>query len=152
MLHSEMRISVAELLKEPAGSSRSYHINDRLGQEGIHLVKGQVTLARTNRSILVKGAMVANMTGVCSRCLSPIDYEVSFDLEDEFLRRLDIASDTAFSEEPDISTSVDDDHVLDLREVVRQYALLATPAKPLCRSDCAGLCPAGSHNVNQGIC
>jgi len=150
--YSEMRINVAQLLKEPVGSSRRYQISETLGQEGIDLVKGEVTLVRTNRSILVQGAVVANAAAVCSRCLSPIDYEVGFDLEDEFTPMSDIASDLALSGESDSCTTIDDDHVLDLREVIRQYTLLAMPSKPLCRPDCAGLCPSCGHELNQGPC
>ena len=48
--------------------------------------------------------------------------------------------------------TIDEHHILDLTEAVRQYALLALPMKPLCRQDCAGLCPTCGHNLNQGGC
>ena len=147
-----MRINVAQLLKEPLGSGRRYQIRERLGQEGIGLVKGEVTLVRTNRSILVQGAIVANAAAVCSRCLSPIGYEVGVDLEDEFTSRSDIASDLVLSGETDSCTTIGDEHVLDLREVIRQYTLLAMPTKPLCRPDCAGLCPSCGHEFDHGPC
>ncbi len=152
ILYTEMRINVAQLLKEPVGSSRRYQINESVGKEGLDSVKGNVTLARTNHSILVKGAMTANVMGVCCRCLSAISCTVDFNLEEEFLPRADIPSDLALPGEADDSTTIDDNNVLDLGEVIRQYTLLAIPAKPLCRPDCAGLCPSCGHDLNQGPC
>jgi len=43
-------------------------------------------------------------------------------------------------------------NTLDLTEAVRQRALLVIPMKPLCRQDCAGLCPDCGHNLNRGPC
>ena len=152
ILDTEMRINVAQLLKEPVGSSRRYQINESVGKEGIDSVNGNITLARTNHGILVKGAMIANVTGICCRCLSAINCTVDFCLEEEFLPRVGIPSDLALPGEADDSTTIDDNHVLDLSEVMRQYTLLAMPAKLLCRTDCAGLCPSCGHNLNQGLC
>lgn len=146
-----MRINVAQLLKESIGSSRSYQINESVGEEGINSVKGEITLTRTDRGILVKGAMAANVTGICSRCLSPVDYLVNFDLEDEFFPSAEIASSSPLPEEA-TSFTIDDNHVLDLSEVIRQYTLLAMPTKPLCRPDCAGLCPSYGYDLNQSSC
>ena len=147
-----MCINVAQLLKEPVGSSRSYQINESIAIEDIDYAKGKITLVRTNRSILVKGAMTVSVTGICSRCLSPIDYAVNFNLEDEFFPRVDISSNSTSSGESDDSTIIDDNHVLDLNEVIRQYTLLTMPTKPLCRPDCGGLCQYCGHDLNQGPC
>jgi uncharacterized protein len=42
--------------------------------------------------------------------------------------------------------------VLDLTEVVRQAIFLAIPMSPVCRADCAGLCPQCGQNLNEGQC
>ncbi len=152
ILDTEMHINVAQLLKEPVGSSRSYQINESVGKEDIDSVNGNITLARTNHGILVKGAMIANVTGICCRCLSPINCTMDFGLEEEFLPSVGIPSDLTLPGEADDSTIIDDNHVLDLSEVMRHYTLLAMPAKLLCRPDCAGLCPSCGHNLNQGLC
>ena len=150
-LCNEMRINVAQLLKEPVGSTRSYQINESVGKEGTNSIKGEVTLTHTNRGILVKGTMTANVTGVCSRCLNSADCSVNFDLEDEFLPSMDTPKGLSLPKEPD-SFAIDSNHVLDLSEVIRQYTLLAMPTKLLCRPDCAGICPSCGHNLNQGPC
>ena len=145
-----MYINVAELLKESIGSSRCYQINELIGKEGINSIKGEVTLIHTNRGILAKGTMAASVTDICSRCLTSVDYPVSFCLEDEFFPSVNISNGAPL---PEIdSPTIDRNHILDLSEAMRQYTLLAMPVKPLCRSDCAGICPSCGYNLNQGSC
>lgn len=144
-------INVAQLLKEPIGSSRSYQIDEPYDNEGINSVKGKVILTRTNRSILVKGIMTANVTGNCTRCLSPVDCSVIINIEEEFFPSIDISSGSLLPKELD-SFTIDNNNVLDLGEAVRQYTLLSIPTKLLCRPDCAGICPSCGHNLNQCSC
>lgn len=146
-----MRINVAQLLKESVGSNRRYQLDESIGVDDISSIKGDVTLTRTKSGIMVIGKMTANVTVICSRCLKLIDYQVSYDFEEEFFPSLDIPTDTCLPDEPD-SLTIDDTHVLDLSEVIRQYTLLTIPAKPLCHADCAGICPSCGHDLNQGHC
>jgi uncharacterized protein len=44
-----------------------------------------------------------------------------------------------------------DDHI-DLGETMREQFYLALPMKPLCREDCAGLCPICGINRNREQC
>jgi uncharacterized protein len=48
--------------------------------------------------------------------------------------------------------TIDERHILDLTEAIRQYTLLAIPMKPVCKTNCAGLCPNCGHNLNYGPC
>jgi uncharacterized protein len=41
---------------------------------------------------------------------------------------------------------------LELGEAVREELALAIPAFPLCREDCAGLCPGCGADLNAGPC
>ena len=56
--------------------------------------------------------------------------------------------------EPDETGSftIDEHHILDLTEAIRQYRVMALPMKPLCREECAGLCPTCGKNLNTGPC
>jgi uncharacterized protein len=146
-----MHINVAQLLKEPIGSSRSLQIDESIGTDDINSVKGEITLIRTNRGIIVKAEMTASVTGICSRCLKPIDYEVKYDFNEECLPIVSISEGLSSPEQTD-NINIDENHMLDLSEVIRQYTLLAMPVKPLCRPDCAGICPSCGHNLNQGPC
>jgi len=35
---------------------------------------------------------------------------------------------------------------------VKEQVLLSVPMKPLCRNDCAGLCPVCGRDLNEGAC
>ena len=149
-----MQINVSQLLKEAVGSVRDYEINRAIDITGSrNIVKGQVRLMRTDRSILVKGTLhtMANLT--CSRCLALFDCLLTLNIEEEYFPTTDIASGTppSLPSEP-TRFAIDEQHILDLTEAVQQYALLAIPMKPLCCQDCAGLCPNCGHNLNQGPC
>jgi len=151
MLMDKVYIDVAQLLKEPIGSSHSYHIDESLDTDNINSVNGEIILIRTNRGTMVKGEMKALVTGICSRCLKLIDYEVNYDFEEEALLGVSTSEGSSSPGQSD-NLIIDENHILDLSEVIRQYALLAIPAKPLCRLDCAGICPSCGHDLNQSSC
>jgi uncharacterized protein len=147
----KMSINVAQLLKEPIGSSRSYHIDEHVDTDDINFVNGDVILIRTNRGIIVRGKITASVKGICSRCLKPIDCDVKYDFEEEALPGVPAPEGLSLPGQYD-NLNIDEDHTLDLSEAIRQYALLAVPAKPLCRLDCAGICPTCGHDLNREPC
>ena len=151
-----MQINVAQLLRASIGSERDYDIKqviDITGDGVNSLVEGRVRLLRTNRSILVKGTLTTEVELTCSRCLSPFKCPLKVNLEEEYYPTTDVDTGAAIAvpDEPG-SFTIAEEHVLDLTEAVRQYALLALPMKPLCIEDCAGLCPFCGHNLNRGPC
>ena len=151
-----MQINVSQLLKEPIGSSRNYEVNeivDVTGDGSGRKVQGEVRLLRTHRGVLVQGELQVEGELTCSRCLCLFHRPVTINFEEEYLPTIDVASGVPLpsSEEPG-SFVIDEHHVIDLIEAIRQYTLLAIPMKPLCRQDCAGLGQGCGHNLNQGPC
>jgi uncharacterized protein len=151
-----MQINVAQLLRASIGSVKDYEVKkviDITGDGVNDLVQGKVRLTRTNRSILVKGALEADVELTCSRCLGPFRRSLKVNLEEEYYPTADVDTGAAIAvpDEPGCFT-IDQNHILDLTEAVRQYALLAVPMKPLCRENCAGLCPFCGQNLNRGPC
>jgi uncharacterized protein len=134
-----MRINVAQLLKQPVGRVRQYRI-----EEGG--IRGKVRLLRINRGILVTAALEGSVTSVCSRCLEEFECPLSLDFEEEYFTSKDVSP-----EEAD-GFVIGEDHMLDLSEAIRQHTLLMLPMKPICREDCAGLCPVCGKNLNYGPC
>jgi len=150
-----MQINVSQLLKEKTGATRNCEIDDTLQLDDITecWVKGLVELLRTKRGILVRGTFAASSSLTCSRCLDVFEYPLFLKIEDEFLPSIDINTGAALRPDDDPNTFIiDDHHVLDLSEAVRQYGMLAIPMKPLCHANCAGLCPQCGANLNQGPC
>ncbi len=149
-----MRINVSQQIKEPIGSVRSYEMSEAVDiAGGSCLVQGEIRLTRTNRGILAKGRLHTEVEVTCSRCLGLFGCPLSLDIEEEYFPTTDVVSGAWLSlpEEPGWFT-IDQHHILDLTEAIRQYALLAIPMKPLCGEGCAGLCPICGHNLNQGPC
>jgi len=151
-----MQINVSQLLRSPIGSVRDYEVKqiiDVTGDGGSSLVQGKVRLMRTDRGILVKGVLATEVELTCSRCLSLFGCPLALDIEEEYFPTTDVVSGAPLPmpEEPGAFT-IDEHHELDLTEAIRQCALLAIPMKPLCREDCAGLCPNCGHNLNLGVC
>jgi uncharacterized protein len=151
-----MQINVAQLLRASIGSVRDYEIKkviDITGDGVNSMVQGKVRLLRTNRSILVKGTLDGGVELTCSRCLGQFRCPLGMNIEEEYYPTADVDTGVAIAvpDEPGCFT-IDENHILDLTEAVRQYALLAIPMKPLCREDCAGLCPFCGHNLNMGPC
>jgi uncharacterized protein len=84
-----------------------------------------------------------------------MDAEVELDLEEEFYPLVhsgEASLDDVPEEEYDEALLIDEHHVLDLSEVIRQGLWLAAPMEALCRADCAGLCPRCGGNRNLGKC
>jgi uncharacterized protein len=151
-----MEINVAQLLRAPIGEVRDYDIDqvmDITGDGVNRPVKGQVRLMRTNRSILVKGTLDTEVELTCSRCLGRFECPLKVSIEEEYFPTADVNTGAAVPvpDEPG-SFTIDENHILDLTEAVRQYVLLAVPMKPLCKESCAGLCPVCGRNLNQGPC
>jgi len=152
-----MQINVSQLLKAPVGAIRNCQVDSVVyidsgdGQDS--LVRGEVSLIRTDRGILVRGALHSEARITCSRCLDVFGYQLDFNMEEEYFPTVDTdtGASIAVPGEPGCFV-IDEQHMLDLTEAIRQYALLEIPMKPLCRQDCAGLCPECGHNLNRGPC
>lgn len=97
----------------------------------------ELRLESVTEGVLVTGTVSAPLTGQCGRCLDPVSDELDVDVQELFAY-----ADTATDEttEQDEVFRVDGD-LLDVEPVVHDAVVLALPWTPLCRPDCAGLCP-----------
>jgi uncharacterized protein len=91
--------------------------------------------------VLVTGTAKVQLQGNCGRCLEPISSSEVVDLQELFCypgKELD----------DDEASRVEGD-LIDLEPVLRDAVVLDLPFTPLCRPDCAGLCPLCGANLNQ---
>ena len=149
-----MQINVSQQLKESIGATREYQVNEVTDIAGNNSrVQGEVRLTRTDRGILVQGTLDTEVELTCGRCLTGFTYPLTLSIEEEYLPTTDVVTGAqqSLSEESGGFT-IDEHHILDLTEAVRQYAMLATPMKALCIEECAGLYPSCGQNLNQGTC
>jgi uncharacterized protein len=151
-----MQINVSQLLREPIGAVRDYQVDGivhDIGDDKGYLVRGECHLLRTHRSVLTKCTLNTEVELTCSRCLSQFPYQMTLNFEEEYLPTIDAVSGAPLPLPEEVSTfTIDEHHILDLTEAIRQYTLLAVPMKPLCREECAGLCQNCGKNLNQGPC
>jgi uncharacterized protein len=121
-------------------------------------VVAPVTLSAEVRKDAEKVRLVGRVAGTieleCGRCLEPfsVSVDAAFDL-----MFLPAGAHTPTSEdrelgEADTGVSFYHEDVIDLGEVIREQFYLALPMKPLCRDDCAGLCPVCGINKNREAC
>jgi uncharacterized protein len=149
-----MQTNVAQLLKAPVGSIRTLPIDDVLTENGVeYRVRGEVTLVRSNTSILVQGRLETQTEMTCSRCLKPFVLKIPLKIQEEFYPTIDIITGARLPKPEDPgSFTIDEHHILDLTEAIRQYIITALPMKPLCKEDCAGLCGTCGKDLNLGDC
>ncbi|MFZ9628371.1 MAG: YceD family protein [Ilumatobacteraceae bacterium] len=104
-------------------------------------VSVHLRLESLSDGIVVDGALDVPWQGTCRRCLAPTGGVTHSEVHELYQR---VVTD------PDAFEIVGEQ--LDLRPVVRELVLLDAPATPLCRPDCAGLCPSCGINRNEGGC
>jgi uncharacterized protein len=149
-----MQTNVAQLLKAPVGSIRTLPIDDVLSEgDNEYHVQGELTLVRSTSSILVQGALATKIKTTCGRCLKSFTLKLPLQIEEEFYPTIDIETGLKLAKPEDpASFTIDEHHILDLTEAIRQYILIAMPMKPLCKADCAGLCADCGKDLNKGKC
>lgn len=147
-------VNVAGLLGEPPGSRREVRLTDvvlDLGPDlgGVVPVTVEARVSRTNRGVLVAGRVTTALADVCGRCLAPLDLPVDAAFDEEVLPSVDLASGAPVDRVPEPEAArLSDHHELDLEPLAREAIQLAAPIVPVCRPDCAGLCPTCGVDLN----
>ena len=104
-------------------------------------VTADVTLESVLGGVSVTGTITAPWAAVCRRCLAPAAGTVVVPVREIYTDGGD--GDETYPLEGDD---------LDLEPLVHDAVLLELPPAPLCRADCAGLCPTCGVNRNDGEC
>lgn len=141
-------VNVVELLRRP-GTERMVEttttlsdvdvVDERLDPEAV--VSVALHLESLTDGVVVDGTVRVPWRGICRRCLIPVEGVAVGEVHELYQRVL--TDPDAFELEGD---------QIDLRPVVREVALLEAPLSPLCRADCAGLCPECGVDKNRTPC
>ena len=136
--------------ESPSISAESLGRSELLGVGGVSW-SGQVTRDLAGYRLQARLSYRQNLT--CTRCLAPVERPVDEELE--------LAIETGAAEpmlgEHELTTSdlrtlfLDGDE-LDTTPILMEQLQLNIPMKPLCREDCAGLCPQCGADRNQAPC
>ena len=152
-----MYFNVSQLLKESTGSGRTFVIDEKLSltdDARVNRVLGTVNLVRTDKGIWLSATMESVVLCMCSRCLNQCEQPISMAIEEEFFPLVDVVTGARLdrSEDGDDSSYINQDHTMELSEVVRQYSALSMPMNPVCREECAGICLTCGVNLNETSC
>src|SRR5688500_9985819 len=149
-----MLFNVSGLMQEGIGATRTYGVQGTLHSEERppEPVKGEVELLRTPAGILVRARIKLVEPELCSRCLQPLQETLDIGFEEEFLATVDAHGVPTREVEDEDAFTIDQNHMLDLTEAVRQYREASATMQPLCRPDCRGLCPQCGQDLNTGAC
>jgi uncharacterized protein len=141
-------VSVADLVRHP-GRRREVHLEEHVDDLATSIaavpadrpVRIDLVLEGVSDTIVATGTAQATWRSECRRCLRLLEGAVAVPLREIF--------------EPDPEEGetylLAGDHV-DLAPMVREAVLLELPLAPLCREDCAGLCPRCGADRNDVPC
>jgi DUF177 domain-containing protein len=151
-----MRINVLNELRQPVGTVTVFDLQERaikFEDTTFSALTGRLTLIRTNRGLLATLDADAVVPECCARCLAQADCPIHIEFEEEYIPLVDANSGARIRHaEADDGFRIGPDFVLDPSEPLRQYMLMLEPLKPLCRPDCAGLCPSCGVDLNIQSC
>jgi uncharacterized protein len=116
-------------------------------------VRLQFTVYKDKQHFRLVGTTATTLELVCSRCLEPFEWPVSAAFDLRYQPHADNTGEAEREiEEDDMTTSFYENDEIDLGQLMQEQFYLSLPMKPLCREDCAGLCPVCGINRNRGTC
>jgi uncharacterized protein len=143
--NNSLAIDILRLGRRP-GSMIEVHETvpspSRIGLDLIRIEQGapleiDLRIESVSEGALVTGTLSGPTTGECVRCLEPVTGDVSIDLTELYAYPGSTTEET--TEEEEIARVIDDR--VHLEQAVVDAVTLVLPFSPLCRPDCAGLCP-----------
>ena len=136
-----MQFNVSKLLKQATGSTRNFHLEDRVkppdritvadslwDRSSDMRVNGKGSMLRTDAGIWVNARMTCEVVCVCALCLSNYNLTIELLIDEEFYPADAVSS----AGDPDETQFILPDNILDLLPSIQQYASLGIPMKPLC--------------------
>ncbi len=93
--------------------------------------------------VFVSGTVRVDVVAECARCLEPVSWEQTADIQELFVYPPQDAhghvAHAAADDDDDAPPTIEGD-LIDLEATVRDAVVLTLPIAPMCREDCAGLC------------
>jgi len=147
-LRKPFRINVGFIVHEEIGYSHeiSLKLDKAILGEDLELTdfEGNLILDRTPQGLLLQGKFSGNTELECVRCLKQFAYRLHWDVTELYAFNKKSASESGLI--------LPDSAQIELAPLMREYALLEIPIKPLCRPDCKGLCIECGQDLNIKDC
>lgn len=157
-LHNDTAVNVAGLLKGQTGEVREYEVSlDRfpLDDELVaEAVSGLVRLTRLRDGVMASATANGTVILECARCLRlyPQPFDVEF--SEEYRQTVDVRTGLGIegeADEDDDTSHIDDNHLLDIGDVLRQEIVLALPMRADCGEECPGPDPIAPAAVGDDM-
>ncbi len=152
-----MRLDLLAAQEEPLGWDELLELEkDELRAAGVRLEGGvqcRGTVMFTSPDYVLNGDLVYRQRLQCFRCMSDYDEEI----ETSFQLVVQVSSDVAMGdevelEESDLDVVLVSEPLLETHPIVAEQVQLQLPMKPLCRTNCKGLCPGCGADLNDRTC
>lgn len=133
---STVKFNVAQLLREAIGTRRDYRfteptlpLDDTLTMREL---EGQVRFTRTTTGVYAHVKVAGSVRLTCVRSLEEFDYRLELDFSDQFHSVIDVVTGVALpAPDEDDPFMLNELHLADIGEAIREYALLELPLNPV---------------------
>ena len=147
----ELLVNVRELLRSP-GARKHVHLRRPLSDlrtpvavvDPATPVTVDADVDSVVEGLLVTGEVATSVRVSCVRCLGEATRELRVEVRELFATRPGATEEDGYAVLPG--------DLLPLDTMARDALVLAFPAAPLCRPDCAGLCPECGADRNATAC
>lgn len=151
-------------LGEIRETGKPLHLHREVAQEDLDLEASEcvlrepaqvdITVNLVGDTVRTKGRVKGHLDLPCCRCLEPVPLEVdkAFQVEYSPDPEVEEEGEELELEYEDLETGFYRGDRIDLAGLVNEQLLLEVPMKPVCRSDCKGLCPQCGANWNEESC
>ena len=147
-----MLLGLSEIMDRPGASvpfSTSVDLRDLLYGTCYPVsepVLASGTVRNTAGVLVMTGSITTTIHGVCDRCASDFDAEMSFPID------VVLVTELSNEENEDEWVFPLEGDSADLEDIVRTVFVLNMDSKLLCKPDCKGLCCRCGKNLNDGPC
>lgn len=112
----------------------------------------EIGARRVGTRVLVTGTCRSRVRLECSRCLEAFEQDLAAEVAVEFREGPSPHRHVDEIRDEDVDVSYYTHPFVDLADDLRQILLVATPAYPVCRESCRGLCARCGANLNTAPC
>jgi uncharacterized protein len=136
---STLKFNVAQLLRQEVGARRVHDFVERVLPVDADLtlsnILGYVCFTRTTSGVMAHVQAHGIVCLTCVRSLEEFDQPVEFDFKDEFHAVLDVINGhplaKPFDDDPYFLNEL---HMADIGDALREYTLLQLPLNPVCQA------------------
>ena len=112
-----------------------------------------IKISRLGKMIFAEGSIKISATLTCSRCLKDYSYPLDLTFSEEYTPAGVSDEEKEYElDETELNLDFYSDEKIDISELITEQVLLAVPMKPLCSSECPGLCPVCGKNLHENAC